>query len=135
MFAKSHTKKQEKSLQSTGLVLLDEARSQLIEEIDIMCQLDHPNVILLEEIYESDNIVVYLVQERCPGGELFDQLDKQKDYHFSEDKVRELVKQILSAVSYLHSQGIVYRDLELFIEILNWRTFCLQQRIPILNWK
>lgn len=103
----------------------DEARAQLIEEIDIMCQLDHPNVIRLEEIYASDNIV-YLVQELCLGGELFDQLDQQEDYHFSEDKARELVKQILSAVSYLHSQGIVHR-------ILNWRTSCLQQRIPIPN--
>lgn len=54
-----------------------------------------------------------MVQELCPGSELFDQLDKQEDYHFSEDEARELVKQILSIVSFLHSQGIAYRDLKL----------------------
>lgn len=90
----------------------DEARFQLIEEIDIMCMLDHPNIVRLEEIYESDSII-YLVQEVCTGGELFDCLDEQPDYRYSEKDSAHLVKQILSAVVYLHSQGIVHRDLKL----------------------
>jgi len=53
------------------LVAAEEGRQQLREEITIMCQLDHPNIIHLEEVYESHN-EIYLVQELCEEGELFD---------------------------------------------------------------
>lgn len=85
-----------------------EARQQLIDEIEIMAELDHPNIVRLEEVYESDQII-YLVEELCLGGELFDRLDEQPGYHYKEDKCLDLVRQITSAVSYLHSKGIVHR--------------------------
>jgi len=101
-----------KRLNMTLAVDSDEARGQLVDEIDIMCQVDHLNIVRLEEIYESDSII-YLVQELCYGGELFDRLDDQPNYRYPEDKTAQLVKQILASVSYLHSQGIVHRDLKL----------------------
>jgi calcium-dependent protein kinase len=70
------------------LALIDneEGLRQLKEEIYIMCQLDHPNIIRLEEVYESHS-EIYLVQEVCKGGELFDRLDEQPDYHYTEAQV------------------------------------------------
>ncbi|EJK43905.1 hypothetical protein THAOC_37605 [Thalassiosira oceanica] len=62
-----------------GLVDTEEGLKQLREEIYIMCQLDHPNIVRLEEVYESHN-EIYLVQQLCLGGELFDRLDEQPDY-------------------------------------------------------
>jgi calcium-dependent protein kinase len=53
------------------------------------------------------------VQELCLGGELFDRLDEQPDYHYTEAECARLVKQMLSAVRYLHSKGIIHRDLKL----------------------
>ncbi|KAL3913930.1 MAG: hypothetical protein SGILL_006299, partial [Bacillariaceae sp.] len=95
-----------------GLVGTKEGLEQLREEIFIMCQLDHPNIVRLEEVYESHS-EIYLVQELCVGGELFDRLDEQPDYHYTEAECARLVKQMLSAVRYLHSKGIIHRDLKL----------------------
>ena len=74
-------------------------------------QLDHPNIVRLEEVYESET-EIYLVQELCLGGELFDRLDEQPDYHYTEAQCARLVKQMLCAVRYLHSKGIIHRDLK-----------------------
>jgi hypothetical protein len=88
-----------------GLVDSAEGLQQLREEIFIMCQLDHPNIVRLEEVYES-HAEIYLVQELCTGGELFDRLDEQPDYHYTEGECAKLVKQMLCAVRYLHSKGM-----------------------------
>ena len=64
-----------------SLVDTEEGLKQLREEIYIMCQLDHPNIVRLEEVYESQN-EIYLVQQLCLGGELFDRLDEQPDCKF-----------------------------------------------------
>mmetsp|Transcript_41026 Transcript_41026/g.45844 ORF Transcript_41026/g.45844 Transcript_41026/m.45844 type:complete len:1074 (-) Transcript_41026:113-3334(-) len=95
-----------------GLVGTEEGLEQLRDEIFIMCQLDHPNIIRLEEVYESHS-EIYLVQELCVGGELFDRLDEQPDYHYTEAECARLIKQMLCAVRYLHSKGIIHRDLKL----------------------
>jgi len=95
-----------------GLVETEEGLQQLREEIYIMCQLDHPNIVRLEEVYESHS-EIYLVQELCIGGELFDRLDEQPDYHYTEAQCARLVKQMLCSVRYIHSKGIIHRDLKL----------------------
>jgi len=91
-----------------GLIDSTEGLRQLRNEIFIMCQLDHPNIVRIEEVYESMN-EIYIVQELCLGGELFDRLDEQPDYHYTEPQCARLVKQMLSAVRYLHSKGIIHR--------------------------
>ncbi|KAL7539661.1 hypothetical protein ACHAXR_009485, partial [Thalassiosira sp. AJA248-18] len=73
---------------------------------------DHPNIVRLEEVYESHS-EIYLVQEVCKGGELFDRLDEQPDYHYTEAQCARLVKQMLSSVRYIHNKGIIHRDLKL----------------------
>lgn len=95
-----------------GLIKSAEGLQQLREEIYIMCQLDHPNIVRLEEVYESLS-EIYLVMELCLGGDLFDRLDEQPDYHYTEAQCARLVKQMLSSVRYLHSKNIIHRDLKL----------------------
>jgi len=96
----------------TGLIDSAAGLRQLRNEIYIMCQLDHPNIVRIDEVYESTN-EIYIVQELCVGGDLFDRLDEQPDYHYTEAQCARLVKQMLSSVRYLHSKGIIHRDLKL----------------------
>jgi calcium-dependent protein kinase len=51
-----------------------------------------------------------MVTEYCSGGELFDRIHKSK--HFSEKRAAEYMRQLLSAIVYLHQKKIVHRDLK-----------------------
>lgn len=85
---------------------------QLQQEIQIMASLDHPNILRLQEIFES-NEDIHLVLELLHGGELLDRLHAQEHSMFSERVTRRYVHTILTAVRYCHEQGIVHRDLKL----------------------
>ncbi|MCQ2817857.1 MAG: protein kinase [archaeon] len=82
-------------------------------ETQIMIQADHPSIIKLYEIYE-DKRYVYLVMERCTGGELFDRIIKRIDEGkmYTEKEAAKIFKQIASAVCYCHSKHICHRDLK-----------------------
>lgn len=86
--------------------------NQLKNEVRISAQVDHPNIIHLEEVYQSETHL-YLVQELCTGGDLFDLLKAQEDCRLNEDDARRLIQQLLSAVKYLHAHNIIHRDVKL----------------------
>ena len=58
------------------------------------------------EFFQDDEYF-YIVSEYCHGGELFDKISNMTD--FSEKFAAETMKQILSAISYLHHYNIVHR--------------------------
>ena len=99
--------------------------SQLLKEISILRNLDHPNIIRVYEFFE-DAKRLYLVMEYCGGGELFTQILKRQS--FSEPDSAKIFYQILSAVSYLHSQGIIHGD-------LNPENILLEEKHGSLNVK
>ena len=51
----------------------EKEKTRLQYEIDILRNLDHPNIVKLYEIFE-DKHNIYLVTELCTGGELFDEI-------------------------------------------------------------
>jgi len=74
-----------------------------------MHKLNHPNCVQLYEMFETSK-KIYMVMELLTGGELFDRIVAKGSY--SEKEASELVKDIVSAIAYLHSIGIVHRDLK-----------------------
>jgi len=81
----------------------------LENEIRVLKRLKHPNIVALLEVFE-DKTKVYLVMELVTGGELFDRIVEKGSY--SEKDAADLIKQVLSAVAYMHDQGVVHRDLK-----------------------
>ena len=77
-----------------------------------MCQSDHPDIIRLEEVYESDT-QIYLILALLTGGGVFDRLEQQPDFCFSETQCIKYVNQMMDAVRYLHSKKVVHRDLKI----------------------
>ena len=89
--------------------LAQEEREKLLGEINILKQLDHPNILKLYEFFQ-DQKRYFLVTELCSGGELFDKIAEEQ--YFSEIDAAKIIKQILSAVNYCHKRKIVHRDLK-----------------------
>jgi len=78
-------------------------------EIDIMKKVQHRNVLRLIEIYETDSHLS-LVMELVNGGELFYKIVDKGSY--SEKEARDIIRQLVEGVDYLHSKGIAHRDLK-----------------------
>ena len=85
------------------------ARVRLSYEIDILKNLDHPNILRLYEVFE-DAKNIYLVTELCNGGELFDEIVSRT--RFGERDAANVIKQLISAISYCHSKKVCHRDLK-----------------------
>ncbi|MDP2437757.1 MAG: protein kinase [archaeon] len=81
-------------------------------EAEIMKRLDHPNIVQLQECFESEG-KWHLVMELVTGGELLDRLVSSPDSRIPEPQARSWFRQIVSAVHYCHANGVVHRDLKL----------------------
>ena len=87
--------------------------AQFQKEIDILMKMDHPNIIKLYEVFESDNSI-YLIMEECFGGELFDRILKRIKTNsiYTEKEACKIMQQVIGAIEYCHNNGIVHRDLK-----------------------
>jgi len=82
-------------------------------EIDMMRKLSHPNIINLYDVYENKRRLM-LVMELCEGGELFDRIAEyaKKGCAYNEKLAANVLKQILSALAFMHSHNICHCDLK-----------------------
>ncbi|KAL7408981.1 kinase-like domain-containing protein, partial [Mrakia frigida] len=84
--------------------------SSLTREIHHHRRLHHPNICQLLEVLATESHI-YLVTELCAGGELFDYLVERG--RLPEHEARRIFGELGLAVGYMHSMGVVHRDLKL----------------------
>eukprot|EP00435_Cladocopium_sp_Y103_P023776 s2219_g5.t1 len=85
--------------------------SALRAEIKNLRMLDHPHLVRLYEVNE-DAEAVFLLMEYCSGGDLFSLVTESPEGRLPEKTARSFAEQMLSALQYCHSIGIVHRDVK-----------------------
>ena len=82
-------------------------RANILKEVQIMRQLDHPGIVKLIDFSESRQFY-YIILELCVGGELFHQIVRLT--YFSENLSRHVITQVAKSLEYLHEErGVVHR--------------------------
>ena len=81
----------------------------LVKEVDIISDLDHPNIIKFYETYH-DECFFHIVMELCKGKEVFDNICNHG--YLPEKKVQNIIFKVLLAIAHCHSMGITHRDLK-----------------------
>ena len=85
-------------------------KEKLIKEINILSKLDHPNIINLHEIYESDNNL-FLIAEYFKGIDLISFI-YMKNQNISEEEIIGIFIQIISIIKYCHKNNICLINLD-----------------------
>lgn len=93
------------------------SREEIEREVDILREIQHPNIITLHDIFENKTDVV-LILELVSGGELFDFLAEKES--LTEEEATQFLKQILDGVHYLHSKRIAHFDLKVGVKGWGW---------------
>jgi len=83
--------------------------SQTKTERDIMTLINHPFVVKLHFAFQTEDML-YFVTDFLNGGELF--LHLCNEIRFTEDRARFYAAEMVLAISHLHENGIIYRDLK-----------------------
>lgn len=85
-------------------------KRNMAREVNIMCNVDHPNICALKDVFHHEDGSMNIVMELVDGGNLLEAIDENRTRH--EDMTRHITWQICSAVGYLHQLGVTHRDLK-----------------------
>ena len=89
--------------------LVEKFRQKFLKEARMLAGLDHEHIVKIHDVFE-ENGTAYYVMEYLSGGSL-DRKIKDKGA-MSENEAFGFIRQIASALGYLHSQNILHFDVK-----------------------
>ena len=89
--------------------LVEKFRSKFIREAQMIAAMDHRNIVRIYDVFE-ENDTAYYVMENLPGGSLSDKVKKEGP--FSEAEAEKYIRQVASALSYIHAHKTVHLDVK-----------------------
>ncbi|CAD8205965.1 unnamed protein product [Paramecium octaurelia] len=99
-----------KAFSKSAVYAEENGKEGLINEITIMRELDHPNIMKLYEVYETQNSL-YMGLELLQGGQLYDIIKKK--VILNNKQIQSIMKGLLEGLAHMHSKNIMHRDLKL----------------------
>ncbi|CAB3990613.1 serine threonine- kinase PAK mbt [Paramuricea clavata] len=86
-------------------------RELLFNEVVIMRDYHHPNIVEMYGSYLIDN-ELWVVMEFLEGGSLTDIVTHTSSFSLTEEQIAHISKSCLKALAFLHSQGVLHRDIK-----------------------
>jgi serine/threonine protein kinase len=78
-----------------------------VEEARSLAKLDHPNIVGVHQVFEENN-TAYMALDFVEGRDLLDMIEEPSDVL---DQVVTILKKVLSAIGFIHKQGVLHRDI------------------------
>ena len=85
--------------------------SLLKQEVDILSNMDHPNIVKYFGIFEDDDFI-HIVMEYLKGQDLSKIISLKNYTDFNENQMGQIIHQLLKALSFIHSKNIIHRDIK-----------------------
>lgn len=83
---------------------------KVMQEYNILKRARHQNIVRLYESFETETHIVY-VMEVCGGGDLLTFVRRRRK--LKEDNAKFIFRQIIQGIQYVHSKGVLHRDIKL----------------------
>lgn len=105
-----------------GKELVDRFRSKFLREARMIARFNNPHIVKIHDVFE-ENGTAYYVMEYIANGSLYDKV--KNDGALPETEAEKYIRQIASALAYIHNQNILHLDVKPANILLNDADFAV----------